>query len=159
MLAALLLQLAAPEAASPRAAVAAEMTRIAEGCSGCLVVANIARTSEGREVVDLLGFQQGPEAKRIVLVTAPAGDGAATSALLAAAGTLSSERFGPTIVFALVDGAAGDALLGDVARSRNWTIVAALPAMAGTAAIRAAATGAQRPATPPAPPAAPAPKS
>ena len=53
---------------------ATELSRIGEACGGCIETANLARTftndraPNGVEVVDVLGFQPGRNAKRVVIV-------------------------------------------------------------------------------------------
>ena len=106
----------------------AEMTRIADACGGCIVVSNIARTMvsprtpQGANIVDVLGFQQGSDPKRVVIVAAHidsrvtdvmdaktdapgANDNGSGSALvLEAARLLSKEKFRATIIYALLSG-------------------------------------------------------
>ena len=106
----------------------AALTHLADACGGCITVANIARTftgpraPQGVEIVDVLGFQQGTEPKRVIIVgahidsrvtdvmnaTADApganDDGSGTSAVLEAARVLSKHKFAGTIVYAVLMG-------------------------------------------------------
>jgi len=102
--------------------VAGELTRLADACNGCITVANIANTftgpraPNGVEIVDVLGFQQGLEPKRVIIVgahidsrvsdvmnatsDAPGAndDGSGVALVLEAARILSKEKFRATIV-------------------------------------------------------------
>ncbi|QQV76053.1 M20/M25/M40 family metallo-hydrolase [Sphingomonas aliaeris] len=132
----------------------AEMARIADACGGCIVVSNIARTMvsprtpDGANIVDVLGFQQGSDPKRVVIVAAHidsrasdvmdakidapgANDNASGSALvLEAARLLSKQKFRATIVYALLSGEEqgllGGQLLAETAKEKNWTVTAML---------------------------------
>ena len=131
-----------------------ELTRIADGCNGCITVANIARTftnaraPNGVNVVDVLGFQQGLDPKRVIIVGAHidsrisdgmdathdapgANDDASGVALvLEAARILSKEKFRATIVYAVFSGEEqglfGGTLLAETAKARGWTVSAML---------------------------------
>lgn len=137
-----------------RAWVAGEMTRLADACDGCITVAKIARTFTnarapgGVEIVDVLGFQQGLEPKRVVIVgahidsrvsdvmdfthDAPGAndDGSGVALVLEAAGILSREKFRATIVYAVFSGEEqgllGGTLLAEKAKEKGWTISAML---------------------------------
>ncbi len=132
---------------------ATELARLGDAC-GCIEVANVARSftgpraPDGVEVVDVLGFQQGADPKRVVIVMghidsrvtdvmnvtadAPgANDNASGSALvLEAARILSKEKFAATIVYALVSGEEqglwGGRLLAETAKEKGWTVLAVL---------------------------------
>ena len=131
-----------------------ELTRIADGCNGCIIVANIAQTvtnpraPNGVNIVDVLGFQQGLDPKRVIIVGAHidsrvtdvmditrdapgANDDASGVALvLEAARLLSKEKFRATIVYAVFSGEEqgllGATLLADTAKQRGWTVSAML---------------------------------
>ncbi|SDA10470.1 M28 family metallopeptidase [Sphingomonas sp. NFR15] len=132
----------------------AELTHLADACGGCITVANIARTftgpraPQGAEIVDVLGFQQGTEPKRVVIVgahidsrvtdvmnaTADApganDDGSGVALVLEAARILSKEKFRATIVYAIFSGEEqglwGSQLLAETAKAKNWTVTAML---------------------------------
>ncbi|MES2056329.1 MAG: M20/M25/M40 family metallo-hydrolase [Pseudomonadota bacterium] len=132
----------------------AELTRIADACNGCITVANIARTfvgpraPDGVNVVDVLGFQQGEEPTRVVIVAAHidsrvsnemnatsdapgANDnGSGTALVLEAARILSKQKFKATIVYALLSGEEqglwGGQLLAETAQQKKWTVSAML---------------------------------
>jgi hypothetical protein len=133
---------------------AGELTRLADACGGCITVANIARTftgpraPNGVEIVDVLGFQQGLDPKRVIIVgahidsrvtdvmdtthDAPGAndDGSGVALVLEAARLLSKEKFRATIVYAVFSGEEqglyGSQLLADTAKQRNWTVSAML---------------------------------
>jgi Zn-dependent M28 family amino/carboxypeptidase len=133
---------------------ASEMGRIGQACGGCITVANIARSftgpraPNGVQVVDVLGFQQGRDPKRVVIVMghidsrvtdvmdvtsdAPGAndDGSGVALVLEAARILSKEKFDATIVYAALSGEEqglwGGELLADTARERGWTVSAVL---------------------------------
>ncbi|MFA6124210.1 MAG: M28 family metallopeptidase [Sphingomonas sp.] len=137
-----------------RAWVGGELTRIADACDGCITVANIARTftnaraPNGVNVVDVLGFQQGLDPKRVIIVgahidsrvsdamdathDAPGAndDGSGVALVLEAARILSKEKFRATIVYAIFSGEEqglfGGTLLAETAKQRGWTISAML---------------------------------
>jgi hypothetical protein len=132
----------------------AELMKIGDGCGGCIEVANLGRTftgpraPNGVEVVNVLGFQKGTDAKRVVIVMAHidsrvtdvmnvtadapgANDNASGVALvLEAARILSKDRFGATIVYAIVSGEEqglwGGQLLAETAKDRGWDVLAVL---------------------------------
>lgn len=132
---------------------AAELARIGDGC-GCIEVANVARVFTGKRapdgvnIVDVLGFQQGSDPKRVVIVeahidsrvtdvmntTADApganDDGSGVALVLEAARLLSKEKFGATIVYAITSGEEqglfGGQLLADTAKERGWDVMAVL---------------------------------
>ncbi|WP_404368591.1 M28 family metallopeptidase [Sphingomonas sp. MMS24-J45] len=134
--------------------VAGELTRIADACDGCITVANIARTftnaraPNGVNVVDVLGFQQGLDPKRVIIVgahidsrvtdimdatsDAPGAndDGSGVALVLEAARILSKEKFRATIVYAIFSGEEqglfGGTLLAETAKQRGWTVSAML---------------------------------
>ena len=134
--------------------VAGELTRLADTCGGCITVANIANTftgpraPNGVEIVDVLGFQQGLDPKRVIIVgahidsrvtdvmdathDAPGAndDGSGVALVLEAARILSKEKFRATIVYAVFSGEEqglfGGQLLADTARQKNWTVSAML---------------------------------
>lgn len=131
-----------------------ELTRIGAGCGNCITVANIARgftglrAPTGVNVVDVLGFQQGRDPKRVVIVMghidsrvsdvmdaksdAPGAndDASGVALVLETARILSKERFDATIVYAALSGEEqglwGAQLLADTARERGWTVTAVL---------------------------------
>jgi hypothetical protein len=133
---------------------AGELTRISDTCSGCITSANIARTfvgpraPNGVEIVDVLGFQQGVEPRRMIIIGAHidsrvtdvmnatsdapgANDNASGVALvLEAARILSKQKFRATIVYALFSGEEqglwGATLLAETAKQKNWTVSAML---------------------------------
>jgi Zn-dependent M28 family amino/carboxypeptidase len=133
---------------------ASEMGRIGQACGGCITVANIARSftgpraPNGAQVVDVLGFQEGRDPKRVVIVMghidsrvtdvmdvtsdAPGAndDGSGVALVLEAARILSREKFDATIVYAALSGEEqglwGGELLADTARERGWTVSAVL---------------------------------
>ncbi len=133
---------------------AGEMDRIGQACGGCITVANIARNFSGPRapggvnVVDVLGFQQGRDPRRVVIVmghidsrvsdvmnaTADApganDDASGVALVLEAARILSAEKFDATIVYAALSGEEqglwGATLLAETARERGWTVSAVL---------------------------------
>jgi acetylornithine deacetylase/succinyl-diaminopimelate desuccinylase-like protein len=130
-----------------------ELNRLGDACD-CIEVANIARTfsgpraPEGVEVVDVLGFQQGKDPRRVVIVqghidsrvsdvmnaTADApganDDASGVALVLEAARILSNEKFDATIVYAALSGEEqglwGGQLLAETAKQRGWTVIAVL---------------------------------
>lgn len=133
---------------------ATELSRIGEGCGGCIETANVARTftndraPKGVEVVDVLGFQPGRNPKRVVIVMghidsrvtdpmnasadAPGAndDASGVALVLEAARILSKEKFDATIVYAALSGEEqglfGGTLLAETAKERGWTVSAVL---------------------------------
>jgi Peptidase family M28 len=133
---------------------AGELTRIADACGGCIISANIDRTftgprsPNGVEIVDVLGFQQGIEPRRVIIVgahidsrvsdvmnatsDAPGAndDGSGVALVLEAARILSKEKFRATIVYAIFSGEEqglyGGTLLAETAAQRKWTVSAML---------------------------------
>jgi hypothetical protein len=133
---------------------AGELTRIADACGGCIISANIDRTftgprsPNGVEIVDVLGFQQGIEPRRVIIVgahidsrvsdvmnatsDAPGAndDGSGVALVLEAARVLSKEKFRATIVYAIFSGEEqglyGGTLLAETAAQRKWTVSAML---------------------------------
>ncbi|MFV0622786.1 M28 family metallopeptidase [Sphingomonas sp. ac-8] len=131
-----------------------EMDRIGQACGGCITVANVARgftgprAPNGVQIVDVLGFQQGRDPKRVVIVMghidsrvtdvmdvtsdAPGAndDASGVALVLEAARILSKETFDATIVYAALSGEEqglwGGELLADTARERGWTVSAVL---------------------------------
>ncbi len=134
--------------------VAGELTRLADSCNGCITVANIARTFTGPrapagvEIVDVLGFQEGIDKKRVIIIgahidsrvsdvmnaTADApganDDGSGVALVLEAARILSKQKFRATIVYAIFSGEEqglfGGQLLAETAKQKNWTVSAML---------------------------------
>jgi hypothetical protein len=135
-----------------RAWVGAEFSHLADACGGCITVANIARTftgpraPQGVQIVDVLGFQQGTDPKRVIIVgahidsrvtdvmnaTADApganDDGSGVALVLEAARILSHRKFSATIVYAVFSGEEqglwGGQLLADTAKEKGWTVSA-----------------------------------
>jgi len=133
---------------------AGELTRISDACGGCITSANIARTftgpraPNGVDVVDVLGFQQGAEPRRVVIIgahidsrvsdamnatsDAPGAndDGSGVALVLEAARILSKQKFRATIIYALFSGEEqglwGGTLLAETAKQKNWTVTAML---------------------------------
>jgi len=131
-----------------------QLNHISDGCGGCITVANIGRTftgpraPDGVEIVDVLGFQQGEDPKRVVIVgghidsmngdvmdaksDAPGAndDASGVAVVLAAARALSRHKFKATIVYAIFSGEEqglyGSTLLADTAKERGWTVSAML---------------------------------
>lgn len=131
-----------------------ELTRIGTGCGNCISVANIARgftgprAPTGVNVVDVLGFQQGRDPKRVVIVMghidsrvsdvmdarsdAPGAndDASGVALVLETARILSKEKFDATIVYAALSGEEqglwGAQLLADTAKERGWIVTAVL---------------------------------
>ena len=133
---------------------AGALTRISDTCGGCITSANIARTFTGErapngvEIVDVLGFQQGIEPRRMIVIgahidsrvsdpmdatsDAPGAndDGSGVALLLEAARILSKEKFRATIVYAIFSGEEqglfGGILLAETAKQKKWTVSAML---------------------------------
>lgn len=130
------------------------LSRIADDCDGCISVATIAReftgprAPKGVNVIDVLGFQQGVEPNRVIIVGAHidsrvsdemdatsdapgANDDASGVALvLEAARLLSKQKFQATIIYAIFSGEEqglwGGTLLAETAKERGWTVSAML---------------------------------
>ena len=137
-----------------RSWAAGELTRISDGCGGCITSANIARTftgpraPNGVEIVDVLGFQEGTEKRRVIIIgahidsrvtevmnatsDAPGANdnGSGTALVLEAARILSKQKFSATIVYALFSGEEqglwGGTLLAETAKQKNWVVSAML---------------------------------
>jgi Zn-dependent M28 family amino/carboxypeptidase len=133
---------------------AGELTRISDGCGGCITSANIARTftgpraPNGVEIVDVLGFQEGTEKHRVIIIgahidsrvtdamnatsDAPGANdnGSGVALVLEAARILSKQKFRATIVYAIFSGEEqglwGGTLLAETAKQKNWTVSAML---------------------------------
>jgi len=135
---------------------AAERFRaIAKSCNGCIRVETIERrftgprAPDGVNVVDVLGIQPGSgDPDEVIIVSAhidsrasdpldaksdaPGAndDGSGTALVIEAARLLSRERFGPTIIYAVLSGEEqglwGGTLLADTARARGWRVRAQL---------------------------------
>lgn len=131
----------------------AELSRIGDACD-CIEVANIGQTFTGPrapggvEVVDVLGFQQGRDPRRVVIVMghidsrvsdvmdatsdAPGAndDASGVAVVIEAARILSKEKFDATVVYAVVSGEEqglwGGQLLAETAKARGWSVVAVL---------------------------------
>lgn len=134
--------------------VGAELERISATCGGCIQVANIARgftgprAPDGVNVVNVLGFQKGRDARRVVIVmghldsrvsdvmdatsdSPGANDDASGVALvLESARLLSREKFDATIVYAALSGEEqglwGATLLAEMAKEQGWEVTAVL---------------------------------
>ncbi|MEZ0244145.1 MAG: M20/M25/M40 family metallo-hydrolase [Sphingomonas sp.] len=130
-----------------------ELSKLGDACD-CIEVATIGRTftgpraPNGVEVVDVLGFQQGVDPKRVVIVMAHidsrvtdalnatsdapgANDNASGVALvLETARILSKEKFQATIVYAITSGEEqglwGAQLLAETAKEKGWNVIAVL---------------------------------
>jgi len=133
---------------------AGELTRISDACGGCITSANLARTFTGKrapngvEIVDVLGFQQGIEPRRVIIIgahidsrvsdpmdatsDAPGAndDGSGVALVLEAARILSKQKFRATIVYAIFSGEEqglyGGTLLAETAKQKKWTVSAML---------------------------------
>ncbi|MAX00186.1 MAG: peptidase M28 [Sphingomonas sp.] len=131
-----------------------ELTRISDSCGGCITVANIGRgftgerAPDGVQVVDVLGFQNGRDPKRMVIVMghidsrvsdvmdavsdAPGAndDASGVALVLESARILSKERFDASILYAITSGEEqglwGATLLADTAKEKGWDVVAVL---------------------------------
>ncbi|MEO7170557.1 MAG: M20/M25/M40 family metallo-hydrolase, partial [Sphingomonas sp.] len=133
---------------------AGELTRISDECGGCITSANIARSftgpraPNGVEIVDVLGFQQGIEPRRVIIIgahidsrvtdvmnatsDAPGANdnGSGVALVLEAARILSKQKFRATIVYAVFSGEEqglwGGTLLAETAKEKKWTVSAML---------------------------------
>lgn len=133
---------------------AEELDRIGAACGNCIQVARIGRSftgpraPNGVEVVNVLGFQQGQDPKRVVIVQghidsrvsdvmdatsdAPGAndDASGVALVIEAARLLSKQKFKATIVYAVLSGEEqglwGGQLLADTAKERGWTVTAVL---------------------------------
>lgn len=133
---------------------AEELDRIGAACGDCIKVARIARSftgpraPNGVEVVNVLGFQQGEDPKRVVIVQghidsrvsdvmdatsdAPGAndDASGVALVIEAARILSKQKHKATIVYAVLSGEEqglwGGQLLAETARERGWTVTAVL---------------------------------
>lgn len=133
---------------------AEELDRIGAACSDCIKVARIGRSftgpraPSGVEVVNVLGFQQGEDPKRVIIVqghidsrvsdvmnfTADApganDDASGVALVIEAARILSKQKFKATIVYAVLSGEEqglwGGTLLAETAKERGWTVSAVL---------------------------------
>jgi len=132
-----------------------EFTRIGKGCGGCLAVESVAdrfagpRAPDGVEVVDVLAIQEGRSAPADVVIVAghidsrisdvmnSTGDapgandnGSGSALVIETARILSKEKFGATIVYALLSGEEqglwGGKLLAATATKRGWKVRAML---------------------------------
>ncbi|MBO9714614.1 M20/M25/M40 family metallo-hydrolase [Sphingomonas sp.] len=131
----------------------AELSRIGDACN-CIEVANIGRgftgprAPNGVQIVDVLGFQQGRDPRRVIIVMghidsrvsdvmnatsdAPGAndDGSGVALVIEAARILSHEKFDATIIYAITSGEEqglfGAQLLADTAKERGWTVTAVL---------------------------------
>jgi hypothetical protein len=133
---------------------AEELDRIGAACGDCIKVARIGRgftgprAPNGVEVVNVLGFQQGEDPKRVVIVMghidsrvsdvmdvtrdAPGAndDASGVALVIETARILSKQKFRATIVYAIVSGEEqglwGGQLLAETAKERGWTVSAVL---------------------------------
>lgn len=133
---------------------AEELDRIGAACGNCIQVARIGRSFTGPrapggvEVVNVLGFQQGEDAKRVVIVQghidsrvsdvmdatsdAPGAndDASGVALVIEAARILSKQKFRATIVYAVLSGEEqglwGGTLLAETAKERGWEVIAVL---------------------------------
>ena len=133
---------------------AEELDRIGAACGDCIQVARIGRSftgpraPNGVEVVNVLGFQQGEDPKRVIIVQghidsrvsdvmdatsdAPGAndDASGVALVIEAARILSKQKFKATIVYAILSGEEqglwGGQLLAETAKERGWTVTAVL---------------------------------
>ncbi|WP_373488079.1 M28 family peptidase, partial [Blastomonas sp.] len=134
---------------------AAEFARIGKQCGGCITVEQIdrrftgPRAPEGVNVVNVLGVQKGSGNPDDIIILsahidsrvsdiadftsdAPGAndDGSGSALVLEAARILSKQRFGPTIIYALLSGEEqglwGGRLIAETARARGWQVRALL---------------------------------
>ncbi len=134
---------------------ASEFEQIASQCGGCITVERLdrrffgPRAPDGVNVVDVLGIQRGSgDPDDIIILSAhidsrvsdpldatsdaPGAndDGSGTALVLEAARILSKEKFGPTIIYALLSGEEqglwGGRILADTAKARGWRVRALL---------------------------------
>ena len=130
-----------------------ELDRIGDACN-CIQVARIGRTftgpraPNGVEIVNVLGFQQGEDPNRVVIVQghidsrvsdvmdttsdAPGAndDASGVALVIEAARLLSRQKHKATIVYAVLSGEEqglwGGQLLAETAKERGWTVTAVL---------------------------------
>ncbi|ODP38252.1 M20/M25/M40 family metallo-hydrolase [Sphingomonas turrisvirgatae] len=133
---------------------AEELDRIGAACGNCIKVARVGRSftgpraPNGVEVVNVLGFQQGEDPKRVIIVQghidsrvsdvmdatsdAPGAndDASGVALVIEAARILSKHKFKATIVYAVLSGEEqglwGGQLLAETAKERGWTVTAVL---------------------------------
>jgi Zn-dependent M28 family amino/carboxypeptidase len=133
---------------------AGQMTRIGQGCGGCIVTTDVERVFTGPRapggvnIVDVLGIQKGSEPDRVVIIEghidsrvtdvmnatsdAPGAndDASGVALVLEAARLLSHQKFKATIVYAALSGEEqglfGGQLLADTAKQRGWSVSAVL---------------------------------
>ncbi|PKP97867.1 MAG: peptidase M28 [Alphaproteobacteria bacterium HGW-Alphaproteobacteria-15] len=133
---------------------AEELDRIGAACGDCIQVARIGRTftgpraPNGVEVVNVLGFQQGEDPKRVIIVQghidsrvsdvmdftsdAPGAndDASGVALVIEAARILSKQKLKATIVYAILSGEEqglwGGTLLAETAKERGWIVTAVL---------------------------------
>lgn len=133
---------------------AEELDRIGAACGNCITVARVGRSftgpraPNGVEVVNVLGFQQGEDPKRVIIVQghidsrvgdvmdatsdAPGAndDASGVALVIEAARILSKQKFKATIVYAVLSGEEqglwGGQLLAETAKERGWTVGAVL---------------------------------
>lgn len=133
---------------------AEELDRIGAACGNCITVARVGRSftgpraPNGVEVVNVLGFQQGEDPKRVIIVQghidsrvsdvmdttsdAPGAndDASGVALVIEAARILSKQKFKATIVYAVLSGEEqglwGGTLLAETAKERGWTVTAVL---------------------------------
>lgn len=137
-----------------RAWAAQMFERISKDCGDCIAVERFGgrftgeRAPDGVEVINVIGFQKGRDANRVVIVgahidsrvtdvmnfTADApganDDASGVALVLEAARLLSKQRFDASIVYAIFSGEEqgmwGGQLLAETARQRGWHVTAML---------------------------------